>query len=134
MQEELKLKNARLATMLPAIFKVPEEIPKELLFLNRIISRWVHTDSHYQWFSLRCVLETMICSLGQVNGWVASLLHYSSVGGIGCCWLLPDSSALFDNKIFGLEKMQMLGWIEHGLVVWDVMGDEIAGVGWMEGL
>jgi len=120
--------------MLPAIFKISEEIPKELLFLNRIISWWVHTDSDYQWLSLRCVFETMICSPGQVNGWVASLLHYSPVGRVSYCWLVPDTSALFDNEILGLVKMQMLRWIEHGLVVWDVMGDEIARVGWMEGL
>jgi hypothetical protein len=134
MQEELKLKNARLTTMLSAIFKIPEEIAKELLFLNRIISWWVHTDSNYQWLSLRCVLETMICSLRQVNGRISSFLHNAPVGGIGCCWLVPDTSALFDNEILGLEKMQMLGWIEHGLVVWDMMCDGVAGARRMEGL
>ena len=55
------------------------------------------------------------------------------MGGIGCCWLVPDPSSLFDNEILGLVKMQMLRGIEHGLVVWDVISDEIAGARWMEG-
>jgi hypothetical protein len=56
-----------------------------------------------------------------VNGRVASLLHYSPVGRIGCCRLIPDTSALFHKKFLGLEKVQMLRRIKEGLIAWDVM-------------
>ena len=134
MQEKLKLKDARLTAMLPAIFEIAEEIAKELLFLDRIVPRWVYPDFDYQWLSIRCILETMVGAFGQVNGRVARFLHYSSLGRIGSCWLVPDSCAAVHEKIFCLEKVEMLGWVEEGFVVWDVMGDEIGCVRTMESL
>jgi hypothetical protein len=58
----------------------------------------------------------MICSLGQVNGLVASLLYYSLVVRIGSCRLVLDASALFHKKVLSLEKVQILRRIK-GLVV-----------------
>jgi hypothetical protein len=46
---------------------------------------------------------------------------------VGSCRLVPDSGSFLDDKVFGLIKVEMLRRVEERLVVWDVVGDEIAG-------
>lgn len=115
MQEEFQLENAWLASVFSAIIQVPKEIAKELLLFNSILPWWVDTDPDNQCFRIRCVLETMKFSSGQANNWIgiAGLLHYPSVGGISCCWLVPDAGPLLYNELLGLKKVKVLGWVEE---------------------
>jgi len=124
MQKQLQLKNTRLTPMPPTILQIPKEIPKEHLLLHAIAPRRIHTDLHHQRLCRRRVLKTMVRALGQMDDF-AGLLHDLALRRVSRCRLVPDSGAGFDEEIFGLEEVEMLGWIEKGFIVGDVVGYKV---------